>query len=48
MPPEIDALFDKPQLLLAVLATGAFIGVSVERFTSKMRRRVRRARNRER
>lgn len=46
MPPEILALIDKPHLLIVVLAVGAFIGISVERFGTQMRRRAWRERNR--
>jgi len=37
MPPEIVALVGKPHLLAAVLAVGAFFGMSVERFASRIR-----------
>lgn len=46
MPPEIIALIDKPHLLIAVLAVGAFFGVTVERFATQMRRQAWRERNR--
>jgi hypothetical protein len=46
MPPEIIALLDKPHLLIAVLLVGAFAGMIVERFLSKMRRQSWRERNR--
>ena len=45
MPPEIDALFDKPLLLAAVLGVGAMIGMAVEVFAAEMRRRAWRKRN---
>lgn len=32
MPPELDALIDKPLLLALVLAIGAIVGIGVERF----------------
>lgn len=48
MPPEIVALVEKPYLLLAVLAVGAFFGLTVERFASRIRRQTWRARNRNR
>ncbi len=48
MAPEIIALIDKPHLLIAILLGGAFAGVVVERFLSKMRRQAWRARNRRR
>src|SRR5688500_3633416 len=47
MPPEIAALIDKPYLLMAVLAVGAFFGVMVQRFATEMRRQTWRTRNRE-
>jgi len=43
MPPEIVALTAKPHLLMAILAIGAFFGMTVERAFTEMRRR--RARN---
>lgn len=43
MPPEIDALLDRPILLLAVLAVGGIIGVAVERFAEGLNRAKRRA-----
>ena len=46
MPPEIVALAHKPHLLIAVLLVGAFIGMTVEQFVSKMRRQPWRARSR--
>src|SRR6185503_14856144 len=46
MPPEILALIAKPHLLIAVLVVGAFAGIAIERFRSKMRRQQWRERNR--
>lgn len=46
MPPEIAELIDKPLLLIAILLVGAFAGVSVEGFLSKMRRQAWRQGNR--
>jgi hypothetical protein len=46
MPPEIAALIDKPYLLMAVLAVGAFFGVVVQRSATRMRRQAWRERNR--
>ena len=46
MPPEIIALIDKPHLLIAVLLVGAFAGMAVAQFMSKMRRHAWRERNR--
>jgi hypothetical protein len=46
MPPEIIALIDKPHLLIAVLLVGAFAGMTVERFLSKLRRQAWRERSR--
>lgn len=43
MPPEIVALIDRPLLLLAVLAVGAFLGVVVERFVERGEREKRQA-----
>jgi hypothetical protein len=48
MPPEIVALIDKPLLLLAVLAVGAFAGMATEQFISRMRRQAWRQKNRSR
>jgi hypothetical protein len=45
MPPEIQALIDKPILLIAVLFVGAFAGMQVERFLSMQRRAAWRRRN---
>ena len=47
MPPEIIALIvEKPHLLIIVLLVGAFAGMAVERFLSKMRRQAWREKNR--
>jgi hypothetical protein len=46
MPIELVALIEKPYLLVAILLLGAFAGVSIERFLSKMRRQSWRERNR--
>ena len=46
MPPEIVSLIEKPHLLVAVLFVGAFAGMTVERFLSKMRRQAWREKNR--
>jgi hypothetical protein len=46
MPAEIIALVEKPHLLIAVLLVGAFAGITVEQFLSKMRRQAWRERNR--
>jgi Protein of unknown function (DUF2726) len=46
MPPEIVALIAKPHLLIAVLLVGAFAGMIVGRFLSKIRRQAWRDRNR--
>lgn len=48
MPPEIVALIDKPNLLIAVLTVGAFFGVVAEQFVSTMQRRAWRQKNRSR
>ncbi|MDP3175510.1 MAG: hypothetical protein Q8M88_13840 [Phenylobacterium sp.] len=45
MPLEIVALINKPHLLIALLAVGAFAGMIAERFMSKMFRRPWRRRN---
>jgi hypothetical protein len=45
MPPEIDALFDNPQLLTAVLLIGAVAGMAIQQFLSKVRRKAWRGRN---
>lgn len=45
MPPEILALLEKPHLLMALLAVGAFFGMTVEQLASHMRRRAWRERN---
>lgn len=46
MPPEIVALIDKPQLLIVVLAVGAFFGIIAEQLMSNMRRQAWRQRKR--
>lgn len=53
MPPEILALIEKPHLLIAVLLlqiavllVGAYAGMTIEQFLSKMRRQAWRERNR--
>ena len=46
MPPEINALIDKPHLLIIVLLVGAIVGMAVEQFRSKMRRQAWREKNR--
>ena len=43
MPPEINALLDKPLLLFIILAIGAACGMGVERFAESMKRAERRA-----
>lgn len=43
---EILALIEKPYLLVAVLFAGAFVGMTVEQFLSRMRRQAWRTRNR--
>jgi hypothetical protein len=45
MPPEIVAIIEKPHLI-TVLLLGAFAGMTVEQFWSKMRRQAWRERNR--
>jgi hypothetical protein len=40
MPPEIQALIAKPELLFVVLAVGAAIGMAIEPFLAQMRRRA--------
>ena len=45
MPLEISALIDKPHLLIAVLAVGAFFGMAVEQFANKLQRKAWRERN---
>lgn len=45
MPPEIEALIDKPFSLAVVLAVGALIGMTVESFAMELRRRAWRKRN---
>jgi hypothetical protein len=46
MPPEVLALMDKPLLLIAILAIGAFIGMNAEKFFARMRRKAWREKNR--
>jgi hypothetical protein len=46
MPPEITALIEQPDLLIAVLLVGALAGMTVERSLSKMRRQAWRGTNR--
>ena len=43
MPPEILALIDKPLLLMAMLALGAVLGITVERLVEGQKRAERRA-----
>ena len=43
MPPEILALMDRPLVLIAVLAVGAFLGIGVERLVEGQKRAERRA-----
>lgn len=38
MPPEILALIEKPHLLIAIVAVGAFVGMLIEKFLSKLER----------
>ncbi|WP_332699587.1 DUF2726 domain-containing protein [Devosia sp.] len=45
---EIVALIEKPYLFVAVLAVGAFFGITIERFRSQMRRQAWRKKNRSR
>ena len=45
MPPEISALIDKPELLIAVLAVGAVIGMVVEQLVARLRRNAWRNKN---
>ncbi len=45
MSPEIQALIDKPMLLIAILFVGAFAGMQVERFLAKQRRAAWKRRN---
>ena len=45
MPPELQALIDKPLLLIALLFVGAFGGMQVERFLAKQRRAAWKRRN---
>jgi len=46
MPPEIIALFEKPYLLVVVLAVGALFGMTLERLASHAHPRAWRERNR--
>jgi hypothetical protein len=48
MPPEITALMARPLVLIAVLAVGVFVGVTIEQLFSRMRRQAWRERNRSR
>jgi len=48
MPPEILALLNRPELLIAVLAVGASFGILAEQFMSKLRRQKWRQKNRAR
>jgi hypothetical protein len=48
MPPEITALLARPLVLIAVLAVGVFVGVTIEQLLSRMRRQAWRERNRSR
>ena len=43
VPPEIVALIDKPLLLAAILAVGAFFGMFIERFVERSEREKRKA-----
>ena len=43
MPPELLALIDRPLVLIAVLAVGAFLGIAVERLVEGQKRAERRA-----
>lgn len=45
MPPEIQALIAKPELLIAVLAVGAVAGMAIEQFLAQLRRRAWRNKN---
>lgn len=40
MPPEIQALIAKPELLIAVLAVGALAGMAIEQFLAQLRRKA--------
>lgn len=40
MPLEIQALIDKPELLIAVLAVGAVFGMAIEQFLAQVRRKA--------
>jgi hypothetical protein len=48
MSPEIIALFEKPYLLIGIIVAAGFVGIAVERISSKMRRQRWRERNRSR
>jgi Protein of unknown function (DUF2726) len=48
MPPEIDALIEKPDLLVVVLLGSTFAGIQIERLLSKLRRKAWVARDRSR
>lgn len=48
MPTELRELLDEPHLLIALLLIGAFAGMSIERFRSRLRRQSWRERNRSR
>jgi hypothetical protein len=48
MPPEITALMARPLVLIAVLAVGVFVGMTIEQLLSRMRRQAWRERNRSR
>ena len=45
MPAELEALIDKPILLIAILFVGAFVGMQVERLLAKQRRAAWKRRN---
>lgn len=45
MPPEIQALLAKPELLIAVLAVGAVAGMAIEQLLAQMRRKAWRKKN---
>ena len=45
MPRELEALIDKPVLLIAILFVGALIGLQVERFSNQQKRAEWRKRN---
>lgn len=46
MPPEIVALFNRPELLIGVLAVGAILGMAAEQLMNMLRRRKWRQRGR--